>query len=109
MTSQISTIEAAVVNEWMISSTYTADDIVSIIRGASTKSRPAIGPRQQLRFQSANAVDSADIIGVDNLQSQVIIKKYSYILIQGKYLLAQEIMTYLRVIQTGDSSYLYWS
>jgi hypothetical protein len=63
----------------MISSNYTADDIISIIRSVSTKPRSAIDPHQQLGFQSANAVDSVDIIDVGNLQLQVIIPNYSFI------------------------------
>jgi hypothetical protein len=62
----------------------------------------------QLEFQSVNAVDSVDIIDVDNLQSLVIIQNYSYILIQGTYLPAQDtIMTYLRLLHTCDSSHIY--
>jgi hypothetical protein len=91
----------------MINSTYTADDTILIIRGVSTKSRSAIDPHQQLGFESENAVNSVDIIDVDNLQLQVIMPNYSYILIQGKYLPAEYIMTYLQLLYTCDSSYIY--
>jgi hypothetical protein len=50
----------------MTSPTYAADDIISsIIHGVSTNLRPAIDPSQQLGLQSANDVDSPDIIDVD--------------------------------------------
>jgi hypothetical protein len=86
---------------------YTAADILSITRYVSTNSRPVIDPRRQLGLQSAKAVDSADIIDVDNLQLLGIIPDYSYILIQGKYLPAADIMTYIRLLHTCDSSYIY--
>jgi hypothetical protein len=38
---------------------------------------------------------------------QVIIPNYSYILIQGTYLPAQDIMTYLQLLHTCGSLYLY--
>jgi hypothetical protein len=57
-----------VVNQWMTSSSNTADDIISIIHGVSTNSRLPIDPRHQLGLQSEKSVDSADIIDVENLQ-----------------------------------------
>jgi hypothetical protein len=96
-----------VVNQWTTSLSYTTDNILSIIRGVSTHSRPAIDPRRQLGLQSAKAVDSADILDIEKLQLQVIIPNYSYISIQGKYLQAEDIMTYIQLLRTCDSYCVY--
>jgi hypothetical protein len=60
-----------------------------------------------MELQSAQEDDSSDIIAVDNFQLTSIIPNYSYILIQGKYLPAQDIISYLRILHSWDSSYLY--
>jgi hypothetical protein len=53
------------------------------------------------------AIDSADSIDVDNLQLQVIITNYSYILIRGTFFPAEDIMTCPRLLHTCESSYMY--
>jgi hypothetical protein len=83
----------------MATSIYTADDVLSIIRVVSPNSRPAIDHRHQMELQSA--------ITIDILQLPSIIPNYSYILIQGNYLSAQEIMSYIQILYSWDGSYLY--
>jgi hypothetical protein len=95
MTSQIIKVEDAEVKQWMTSSIYNVDNVLALIHGASSNSSPEIDHRHQLDLHSAQEDYLIDIIAVDNLQLPSIIPNYSYILIQGKYLVPRDIMAYL--------------
>jgi hypothetical protein len=84
MASQIIKVEAAEVTQWMTTSIYTDDDMLSRIHGVSPNSMPAIDHRHAPKLQSAQEDDSIHNIVVDNLQLPSIIPNYSHILIQGK-------------------------